>query len=91
MTFDDLDFEYDKIDDTFRSRVEFDNGYGASIVKGPRTYGGPAGLYELAVIKNVAVCTDTEITYDVIGWLSPKEIDGLLSKIQELKKEDANA
>jgi len=30
-------------------RYKFPNGYGASVVRGPYTYGGPEGLFELAV------------------------------------------
>ena len=29
---------------------KFPNGYGASVIKGPYSYGGPDGLWELAVL-----------------------------------------
>lgn len=69
----------------------FDNGYGASVVKGFGTYGNEEDLFELAVTicdeKKWYLCYDTEITNDVIGCLSNEEIMELLYKIKKLKKE----
>ena len=49
---------------------KFDNGYGASVVRGPYTYGGDSGLFELAVIKfdgnRHDLVYDTPITNDVL-------------------------
>ena len=36
----------------------FPNGYGASVIKGPYSYGGPDGKWELAVLKNDEICYD---------------------------------
>jgi hypothetical protein len=66
------------------SRIEFENGYGASVVKTPYTYGGDKGLYELAVIRNDELCYDTPITNDVIGYLRPEDVTDVLAKIQQL-------
>lgn len=70
------------------SRIFFENGYGASVVKGPYTYGGPQGLYELAVIKgneeDSDLCFDSPITSDVIGYLTEEEVTDYLIKIQQL-------
>ena len=55
------------------SRIYFDNGYGASVVRGQYTYGGSQGLYELAVVKGTKesseLCYDTPITEDVHYFL----------------------
>jgi hypothetical protein len=65
--------------------VQFSNGYGASIVQGPHTYGGTDGLYELAVFgKNGEITYDTPITNDVIGYLSEEDVNEILNKIKEL-------
>jgi hypothetical protein len=65
--------------------VQFPNGYGASIVKGPHTYGGPQGLYELAVFgKDGGITYDTPITDDVLGYLSEEEIEKTLTDIKNL-------
>jgi hypothetical protein len=67
------------------SRIIFDNGYGASIVCTPHTYGGDKGLYEMAVLDSEGMLTyDTPITDDVIGYLSPDDVTDVLAKIQQL-------
>ena len=63
---------------------EFNNGYGASVVRGPGTYGYEEGLYELAVLKDGRLTYDTPITNDVIGYLTEEEVDEYLEKIKEL-------
>lgn len=68
---------------------QFPNGYGASVVRGPYTYGGKDGKFEIAVLKfgdgvRYKLCYDTEITDDVLGHIEPSDVDGILHKIQEL-------
>jgi hypothetical protein len=65
--------------------VQFPNGYGASIVQGPYTYGGDKGLYELAVFgKDGNITYDTPITNDVEGNLSESDVESLLTQIKGL-------
>ena len=69
--------------------IEFNNGYGASIVCHDRSYGGPFvegkdNLYELAVLHDGHLCYDTSITNDVLGWQTMEEINKTLNKIKEL-------
>jgi hypothetical protein len=65
--------------------ITFDNGYGASIVKTPHTYGGDNGLYELAVFgKDGHITYATPITNDVIGYLRPEDVTDVMEKIQQL-------
>jgi hypothetical protein len=70
--------------------IRFGNGYGMSIVRGPWSYGGPEGLYEVAVGKFAGegddwdLCYDTPITDDVIGWLNESDLPGLAERIAEL-------
>lgn len=68
----------------------FENGYGANIVKGPHTYGGSQGLWELAVTKKKRggwdLCYDTPITNDVIGWLDEPGVATVLKDIEALPK-----
>jgi hypothetical protein len=67
------------------SRIIFDNGYGATVVQGPHSYGGSDGLYELAVVgKDDEICYDTPVTGDVEGYLSETQVTDLLIKIQQL-------
>jgi hypothetical protein len=67
------------------SRIVFDNGYGASIVCTPHTYGGDKGLYEIAVLNSGGEITyTTSITDDVIGYLRPQDVTDVMEKIQQL-------
>jgi hypothetical protein len=67
------------------SRIEFENGYGASVVKTPYTYGGDRGLYELAVLDGSGNLTyETPITDDVIGYLREEDVTDVMEKIQKL-------
>ena len=74
----------------------FANGYGASVVQGQYTYGGPEGLYELAVIKfdcpsgiwsgadQWELTYETPVTNDVLGWLSVEDVAAALVRIATL-------
>lgn len=64
--------------------VQFENGYGASVVRGMYTYGGP-DLYELAVLDhNKDLCYTTPITNDIVGYLTPDEVTSYLDRIAQL-------
>jgi hypothetical protein len=87
-TFKDLEFEImsDEYMSGKKSRIHFDNGYGASVVSHTFSYGGKSGLYELAVLDK-----DGEIHYDnpvaggdVKGYLTEEEVSELLIEIQKL-------
>jgi hypothetical protein len=67
------------------SRIKFENGYGASVVKTDYTYGGDKGLYELAVLDSEGNLTyATSVTDDVIGYLRPEDVTDVMAKIQQL-------
>jgi hypothetical protein len=68
-----------------QAKIQFDNGFGASIVKTPFSYGGTRGLYELAIFgKDGDITYDTPITDDVLGYLSEVKVTETLAKIQAL-------
>ncbi len=84
-TFNDLKFKPHPHVDGVISRITFDNGFGASVVKHDFSYGGKDGLYELAVIDKKGDLTySTPITDDVVGYLNEDEVTGLLEQIQQL-------
>ena len=83
-TFEDLIFTEEGSFFGVRSVITFENGYGASVLKGPLTYVGKQGLYELAVFKDGSICYDTPITSDVIGYLRPEDVTDVMEKIQKL-------
>ena len=84
-TFNDLEFKQDIQRGLNAARIMFDNGYGASVIIGPHTYGGEDGLYELGVLgKDKKLTYDTPVTEDVEGYLSEAQVTDLLIKIQQL-------
>jgi hypothetical protein len=63
---------------------EFDNGYGASVIKHDGSYGGKNGLWELAVLNGEELCYTSGITDDVIGHLTWEKVEGYLKEIKQL-------
>lgn len=72
----------------------YPNGYGASIIQGPYSYGGTAGLYEIAVLHGSAeigdgsLCYSTPVTSDVIGSLTAEAVVIELHKIAALPRNE---
>jgi hypothetical protein len=85
-TFKDLEFnEHPNRLGGVQAIIQFENGYGASVVCTPHTYGGDKGLYELAVLGTDGHLTyDTPITSDVIGYLRDIDVTDVMEKIQQL-------
>jgi hypothetical protein len=83
--FKDLEFKEHRDLNGVIARIQFDNGYGASVVKHEFSYGGKDGLYELAVLDtNGDLTYETPITDDVIGYLRPEDVTDVMEKIQKL-------
>ena len=66
------------------ARLTFPNGYGISVVSGPATYGGPDGLYELAVLHEGRIVYDTPVTTEVLGGLSEGDVTERLNEVARL-------
>jgi len=82
-----LDTDY--LDNGVQHRYKFENNYGASVVKHDFSYGGKEGLWELAVLdysmdSTGEMCYTSGITDDVIGYLSWKNVEGILQEIKQL-------
>ena len=88
MTFSDLKFETDEM--TEHAHHFFNNHYGVSVIRGPYTYGGKKGLYELAVLymapedEYSQLVYDTPVTSDVEGHLTPDDVTELMKEVSEL-------
>ena len=71
-------------------RTKYANGYGASIVKHPGSYGFEDDLWELAVIKwendDCHLTYDTSITQDVEGYLTDGDVLELCKRIKSLNE-----
>ncbi len=71
------------------AQMNFKNGYGVSVLNGgDGIYSGGFGKdsYELAVLKDGSICSDTEITDDVLGWITSFEVSEVMEKLQQLEK-----
>lgn len=67
---------------------KFANGYGASVVRHPYSYGGDSGLWGLAVLDSAGSLTyKTPITNDVLGRLTEDEVAETLDQIVALTAE----
>lgn len=62
----------------------FNNGYGVSVVFGSCFYSNGIDTYELAILRDADICYDTEITNDVIGYLTSDEVSKIMKQVQEL-------
>ena len=88
-----FDYVVDISVDNIRSQAlfKFPNGYGASLIQGKYTYGGDQGLYELAVIKwddkEYNMDYTTNITDDVLGYLTEPEVIDILNQILNLENQ----
>jgi hypothetical protein len=86
--FEELNFQQHPLGIGKQCIVMFPNGYSASIVQGPHTYGGSNGLYEIAIFGTDGEITyDTPITNDVLGHLSEQEVEKTLTDIKNLINE----
>ena len=82
--FKDLEFNPHPSGEGIQARIEFDNGYGVSVICTPFSYGGKSGLYEMAVFHDGELTYTTDLGDDVKGWLTEDEVTELLKQIQEL-------
>lgn len=85
ITFNDLKFEKWPDMGGVYCRIQFENGWGASIVKHQYSYGGPRGLYELAVLgSDGELSYESPITNDVLGYLSEDDVARYVNEIKNL-------
>jgi len=82
-TFSNLNFKPHQ--DGIRAIHKFDNGYSASVIQTPFSYGGKHGLYELAVLSPLGELDySTSVTDDVEGRLIEDDVTRLLQQIEAL-------
>ncbi len=64
--------------------MNFDNGYGISVVLGKFAYSNGIDTYEAAVLFKGELTYNTHITNDVKGHLSEIEVTEMMEQIQKL-------
>ncbi len=89
-TFNDLEFighpsySYDSKIKATQACMDFPNNYGVSVINSPGCYGWEQGLYEVAVLYKDNITYSTDITDDVLGFLSAEEVTKVMKQVQEL-------
>lgn len=90
-TFEDLKFEPHKYrEEATQAIIFFGNDYGVSVLFGTPFYSDGINTYELAVIHRAGedsfvIKYDTDITDDVLGYITKEEVTKAMKKVQELK------
>lgn len=75
-----------ELDNNYKTVFKFQNGYSASVVCNPTTYGYDMNFFEVAVLdKDGRLCYDTPITDDVVGYLNFQGVADVLKDISELE------
>jgi hypothetical protein len=73
--------------DAKEAYLEFENGYGISVICGYGAYGSGTNPYECAVLNGNSLCYNTPITNDVIGYCDEEMVTRIMIEIQNLKQE----
>lgn len=67
-----------------QAMLNFDNGYGVSVLFGKSFYSNGVDTFELAVLKDGKLCFDTHITNEVVGYINSDKVTELMKLIQKL-------
>lgn len=67
-----------------QAKLDFENGYGVSVICGDGAYTSATSPYEVAIIKDGVLCYDTPITNNVLGYNTESEVTEIMKKVQEL-------
>ena len=71
----------------YGGEIEFDNGYGLSIVRHENSYGGTRGLFEIMLIRNGEPYSLPPITNEddtVNGFLTRSKVEEIIATVEEL-------
>lgn len=79
-TFDNLQFTAHPLGGK-RARLTLDNGYGISVVNGPRFYCNKDS-FEVAILKDEQITYNTPLTNDVLGYQTPEDINNILKELE---------
>ncbi len=66
------------------AKMNFENGFGVSVIFGTEWYSNGIDTYEVAVLYNGSLTYNTHITDTVIGYISQDEVTEVMRKVQEL-------
>jgi len=87
VKFEDLKFEPHEVGLGEHAKLDFDNGYGVSVVFGELFHSNGVDTYELAVLKDGHLDYDNPVADgDVRGYLEKDELMELINQVKEFKK-----
>ena len=69
-----------------QARMDFDNGYGVSVLFGDHFYSNGIDTYELAVLYGGRLYYNTPVTNDVLGYITKDQVTAAMIEIQKLTK-----
>jgi len=75
---------HENFPDATQAAFEFPNGYGISVITGGFAYTSPSSPYEIAVVLHGALCYDTLITDDVLGWQTADDVSKRMAQLEAL-------
>lgn len=88
MTFELLKFQKKNYSNWTQAKLFFDNWYWVSVIQWYGSYTNSDDEYELAVLRwneeRFTLCYDTEITDDVLGYLSKEEVSSIINQVKSL-------
>ena len=69
-----------------QATMDFDNGYGISVIFGKMFYSNGIDTYEAAILYNGSITYSSGLCDDVAGYITKQEVTELMRRIQELPK-----
>lgn len=82
LVFEDVEKKYPELGK--RARMQFDNGYGISVLLGKCYYSNGVDTYEVAILYNDYPTYDTDITDNVLCGQTAEQITKIMEKIAKL-------
>lgn len=64
--------------------MNFDNGYGVSVICGTLFYSNGVDTYEVAVLKGDLIDFNHQVTGDVAGYRTKQEVSDIMAKVQRM-------
>lgn len=84
-TFKDLEFVPQDAGRGIRARIQFDNGFGLSVIHSPYAY-CDENTYEVAILEDDEICYDTPLSDgDVLPYKTEEEITKIMEEMQDAK------
>ena len=64
--------------------IEFENGYGVSVLLGRCFHSNGVDTYELGVLYDGDLTFNTDITDDVLGHITEEEVTEIMIRVQDI-------